>query len=87
MLHRGFFMKVYDSKFLEEQLTNRLNKKVTLSKDGVYSSDEMALYKKIYVEGKYSGVLFDIEDLTEYSERGILSSQLDKLAAKLNNGA
>ena len=79
-------MKTYDSKFLEEQLSKRINKKVTISRDGIYSSDEMALYKKIFVEGKYSGVLFDLEDLTEYEARGILSSQLDKLAAKLNNG-
>ena len=73
-----------DAKFLEEQLTKRLNKKVELSKEGYYSSEEMALYRKIFVEGKYSGIKFDLEDLTEYQKRGILDRQLDKLAAKLN---
>ena len=80
-------MKVYDAKFLEEELTKRINKKVKISKDGFYSSDEMALYKKIYIEEKFSGVLFDLEDLTVFEEHGILNEQLDKLAAKLNNGA
>ena len=46
----------------------------------------MALYRKIFVENKDSGVEFDLEDLTEYEVRGILDKQLDKLAAKLNNG-
>ena len=73
-----------DAKFLEEQLTKRLNKKVELSKEGYYSSEEMALYRKILVEGKYSGIKIDLEDLTEYQKRGILDRQLDKLAAKLN---
>ena len=73
-----------NAKFLEEQLTKRLNKKVELSKEGYYSSEEMALYRKIFVEGKYSGIKFDLEDLTEYQKRGILDRQLDKLAAKLN---
>ncbi len=79
-------MKTYNAKFLEDQLTKRLNKKVELSKHGYYSSEEMALYRKIYVEGKDSGIKFDLEDLTEYDHRGILDKQLDKLAAKLNNG-
>ncbi len=79
-------MKTYNAKFLEEQLTKRLNKKVQLSKQGYYSSEEMALYRKIFVENKDSGVEFDLEDLTEYEVRGILDKQLDKLAAKLNNG-
>jgi len=79
-------MKTYNAKFLEEQLTKRLNKKVELSKEGYYSSEEMALYRKIFVENKDSGVEFDLEDLTEYEVRGILDKQLDKLAAKLNNG-
>jgi len=79
-------MKTYNAKFLEDQLTKRLNKKVQLSKQGYYSSEEMALYRKIFVEDKDSGVEFDLEDLTEYEVRGILDKQLDKLAAKLNNG-
>jgi hypothetical protein len=79
-------MKTYNAKFLEEQLTKRLNKKVELSKEGYYSSEEMALYRKIYLEGKDTKIKFDIEDLTEYDHRGILDKQLDKLAAKLNNG-
>jgi len=79
-------MKTYNAKFLEDQLTKRLNKKVQLSKQGYYSSEEMALYRKIFVENKDSGVEFDLEDLTEYEVRGILDKQLDKLAAKLNNG-
>ena len=79
-------MKTYNAKFLEDQLTKRLNKKVQLSKQGYYSSEEMALYRKIFVEDKDSGVKFDLEDLTEYEVRGILDKQLDKLAAKLNNG-
>jgi hypothetical protein len=79
-------MKTYNAKFLEDQLTRRLNKKVQLSKQGYYSSEEMALYRKIFVEDKDSGVEFDLEDLTEYEVRGILDKQLDKLAAKLNNG-
>jgi hypothetical protein len=79
-------MKTYNAKFLEEQLTKRLNKKVELSKEGYYSSEEMALYRKIYLEGKDTKIKFDIEDLTEYERRGILDKQLDKLAAKLNNG-
>ena len=77
-------MKSLDSKFLEEQLSKRLNKKVELSKQGYYSSDEMALYRKILVDGKDAGIKFDIDDLTEYERRGILNKQLDKLAAKLN---
>ncbi len=77
-------MKTYSAKFLEEQLSSRFNKKVELSKHGYYSSEEMALYRKIYVEGKDSGIKFDLEDLTEYDGRGILDRQLDKLAAKLN---
>jgi hypothetical protein len=79
-------MKTYNPKFLEDQLSRRLNKKVELSKQGYYSSEEMALYRKIYVENKDSGVKIDLEDLTEYEVRGILEKQLDKLAAKLNNG-
>lgn len=79
-------MKTFNTKFLEEQLTKRLNKKVELSKQGFYSSEEMALYRKIYIDGKDSGIKFDLEDLTEYEGRGILDRQLDKLAAKLNNG-
>lgn len=79
-------MKTYNAKFLEEQLTKRLNRKVELSKQGYYSSDEMALYRKIYVEGKDTGIKFDLDDLTEYEKRGILDKQLDKLAVKLNNG-
>ena len=78
-------MKTYNAKFLEDQLTKRLNKKVQLSKQGYYSSEEMALYRKIFVENKDSGVEFDLEDLTEYEVRGILDKQLDKLAAKLSN--
>jgi hypothetical protein len=81
----GFcFMKTYNAKFLEDQLTRRLNKKVELSKQGYYSSEEMALYRKIYIEGRDSGIKIDLEDLTEYERRGILDRQLDKLAAKLN---
>jgi len=76
----------YNAKFLEEQLTKRLNKKVELSKEGYYSSEEMALYRKIFVEGKFTGIKFDLEDLTEYERRGILEKQLDKLASKLNYG-
>jgi hypothetical protein len=79
-------MKTLNAKFLEEQLTKRINKKVELSKEGYYSSEEMALYRKIYLEGKDTKIKFDIEDLTEYERRGILDKQLDKLAAKLNNG-
>lgn len=79
-------MKQLNAQFLQEQLTKRLNKKVELSKEGYYSSEEMALYRKIYIDGKYSGIKFDLEDLTEYQQRGILDKQLDKLAAKLNNG-
>ena len=78
-------MKTYNAKFLEEQLTKRLNKKVELSKEGYYSSDEMALYRKIYVEGKDAGIKFDLEDLTEYAQRGILDRQLDRLAARISN--
>jgi len=77
-------MPKLDQKFLEEQLTKRTNKKVELSKEGYYSSEEMALYRKIFIEGKYSGMKFDLEDLTEYERRGILDKQLDKLAVKLN---
>lgn len=79
-------MPKLDQKFLEEQLTKRLNKQVKLSKEGYYSSEEMALYRKILIEGKYSGIKFDLDDLTEYERRGMLDKQLDKLAAKLNNG-
>ena len=79
-------MPKLDQKFLEEQLTKRLNKQVELSKEGYYSSEEMALYRKIFIEGKYSGIKFDLDDLTEYERRGILDKQLDKLAVKLNNG-
>ena len=77
-------MKTLNAKFLEEQLTKRINKKVEISKQGYYSSEEMALYRKIYLEGKDSGIKFDLEDLTEYERRGILDKQLDKLAARLN---
>jgi hypothetical protein len=77
-------MKTLNAKFLEEQLTKRINKKVEISKHGYYSSEEMALYRKIYLEGKDSGIKFDLEDLTEYERRGILDKQLDKLAARLN---
>jgi len=77
-------MPKLDQKFLEEQLTKRLNKNVKLSKEGYYSSEEMALYRKILVEKKDTGIKFDLDDLTEYERRGILDKQLDKLAAKLN---
>ena len=79
-------MSKLNKEFLEQQLTKRLNKKVELSREGYYSSEEMALYRKILVENKYSGIKFDLEDLTEYERRGILDKQLDKLAVKLNNG-
>lgn len=77
-------MSKFNKEFLEQQLTKRLNKKIELSREGYYSSEEMALYRKIFVEGKYSGIKFDLDDLTEYAQRGILDKQLDKLAAKLN---
>ena len=77
-------MSKFNKEFLEQQLTKRLNKKIELSREGYYSSEEMALYRKIFVEGKYSGIKIDLEDLTEYQQRGILDKQLDKLAAKLN---
>lgn len=77
-------MSKFNKEFLEQQLTKRLNKKIELSREGYYSSEEMALYRKIFVEGKYSGIKIDLEDLTEYAQRGILDKQLDKLAAKLN---
>lgn len=77
-------MSKLNKEFLEQQLTKRLNKKIELSREGYYSSEEMALYRKIFVEGKYSGIKFDLDDLTEYQQRGILDKQLDKLAAKLN---
>jgi hypothetical protein len=76
-------MKTYNSKFLEEQLSKRLNKPVQLSKESYYFSEAMCLCKKIYVEGRYTGIKFDLEDLTEYDRRGILDKQLDKLANKL----
>lgn len=79
-------MSKFNKEFLEQQLTKRLNKKVELSREGYYSSEEMALYRKIFVESKCSGIKFDLDDLTEYERRGILDKQLDKLAAKLNNG-
>ena len=79
-------MKELNAEFLQEQLGKRLNKKIELSRESHYSSEEMALYRKIYVSGKYSGIKFDLEDLTEYERRGILDKQLDKLAAKLNTG-
>jgi hypothetical protein len=77
-------MPKLDQKFLEEQLAKRLNKKIKLSKEGYYSSEEMALYRKIFIEGSDSGIKFDLDDLTEYEQRGILDRQLDKLASKLN---
>jgi hypothetical protein len=77
-------VKTLNKEFLEKELTGRLNKKVKLSNEGYYSSEEMALYRKILVEGKDSGIKFDLDDLTEYEHRGILDRQLDKLAAKLN---
>ena len=76
-------MPKLDQKFLEDQLSKRINKKVELSKEGYYSSEEMALYRKIFVEGKYSGMKFDLEDLSEYERRGVLEKQLDKLASRL----
>lgn len=79
-------MKVLDAKFLEEQLTKRLNKKIELSKGSYYSSEEMAFYREIIVEGKNSGIKIDLDDLTEYDKRGILDKRLDKLAVRLNNG-
>jgi hypothetical protein len=79
-------MKTFNAKFLEEQLTKRLEKKVELSKQGYYSSEEMALYRKIYVDGKDTGIKFDLEDLTEYDRRGIVGEQLDRLAARLIKG-
>lgn len=79
-------MKILDAKFLEEQLTKRLNKKVYISKSGYYSSDEMAFYREIIVENRNSGIKIDLDDLTEYDKRGILDKQLDKLAVRLNNG-
>lgn len=79
-------MKTYNAKFLEEQLSKRLDKKVEVSKDGIYSSEEMALYRKIFVNGKETSIKFDLEDLTEYDHRGILEPQLDKLAARLIKG-
>ena len=78
-------MSKLNQEFLEQQLTKRLNKKVQLSKGGYYSSDEMAFYKQIFLEGKDSGVKFDLDDLTEYEKRGILDKQLDKLAARISN--
>ena len=77
-------MKAFNKDFLEQKLTERLKKKVEVSREGYYSAEEMALYRKIYVEGRYTGIKFDLEDLTEYDRRGILDKQLDKLAAKLN---
>lgn len=74
-----------NKEFLEEQLTRRLNKKVELSNGVYYSSEEMAIYRQIFIEGKSSGIKFDVEDLTEYERRGILDKQLDKLAARLSN--
>jgi len=78
-------MSKLNKEFLEEQLTRRLNRKVELSKGVYYSSEEMAIYRQIIVEGKGSGIKFDVEDLTEYERRGILDKQLDKLAARLSN--
>jgi uncharacterized protein with PhoU and TrkA domain len=75
-------MRTYDSKFLEKELSNRVGKTVSL-KGMVFSAEEGALYRSIMVDGEYSGIMFDIEDLTEYDKRGILEEQLDKLANKL----
>jgi len=77
-------VKKLNKEFLEKELTKRLSKKIELSKEGYYSSEEMALYRKIFVEGKDTGIKFDLDDLTEYEQRGILDRQLDKLASKLN---
>jgi hypothetical protein len=78
-------MSKLNKEFLEEQLTRRLNKKVELSKGVYYSSEEMAIYRQILVEGKSTGIKFDVDDLTEYAQRGILDKQLDRLAARLSN--
>jgi|688.fasta_scaffold458398_1 hypothetical protein len=78
-------MHKLNKEFLEEQLTRRLNKKVELSKGVYYSSEEMAIYRQILVEGKNTGIKFDVDDLTEYQQRGILDKQLDRLAARLSN--
>lgn len=78
-------MSKLNKEFLEQQLTRRLNKKVELSKGSYYSSEEMAVYRQILIEGKNSGIKFDVEDLTEYEQRGMLDKQLDKLAARLSN--
>jgi hypothetical protein len=43
------------------------------------------LNKQILVEGKNTGIKFDVDDLTEYQQRGILDKQLDRLAARLSN--
>jgi DNA polymerase III alpha subunit (gram-positive type) len=78
-------MPKLNKEFLEEQLTRRLNKKVELSKGVYYSSEEMAIYRQILIEGKNTGIKFDVDDLTEYAQRGILDKQLDRLAARLSN--
>lgn len=78
-------MRTYTANFLEEQLSKRLNKKVEL-RESFYSAEEDATYRKIYIDGQKTKTVFDLEDLTEYERRGILDKQLDKLAAKLNNG-
>ena len=78
-------MKIYSAKFLEDQLTKRLNKQVEL-RETFYSAEEDATYRKIYVDGQQTKIVFDLEDLTEYDRRGIVDGQLDRLAARLIKG-
>jgi hypothetical protein len=78
-------MKTFTVKFLEDELTRRLGSLVRL-KEPFYSAEEGATYRRIYVGGERTGIVFDLEDLTEYDRRGIVSQQLDRLAARLIKG-
>ena len=78
-------MKKYTAKFLEDELTRRVGSLVTL-RESMYSAEEDATYRRIYVGGERTGIVFDLEDLTEYDRRGIVGQQLDRLAARLIKG-
>lgn len=75
-------MPKLDQQFVEKELSKRSGRNIIL-KEGYYSAIEQAHYKKIFVDNEYSGVMFDLEDLTEYEKHGILDRQLDRLANKL----
>lgn len=67
----------------EKELSKHLDKDVLLKTKTILAEDNILITAKIYIEGEYSGVDVDYEDLTEYDRCGKLSYELAKIARKI----